>query len=213
MAKHQLHAQIAMTNDLTLLPLNVLEASCSQILSATVFKTNLLEVRVGLSLNRNYLQLWSTSTTQLLFSEPSGRKSPFTVSYWKIQHELFSFPSKGIFCSGRDLTGGQQMWTLWQCDRLNSAQCSKNILLAVRENSQEQPCAAAVRFSCVTAGNSGGFVEFWQKKERDRQQNWPDCKTPSCKMKVCILHVLTSKVRKFYNYRFITCPIGRNDSF
>lgn len=208
MLKHQPHLQIALRIDLPLLPLNVLKASCSHLLSATVIITNLSEAKVGPSHpNRNNLQREALTPCSCYFLSHQAENPRSLCRIGKFNMELFLFLSKGIYCRGRSLMGGQQMWTLWQRDRLNGAQCSKNILLAARANSHKQPCAAAVRFSCVTVGNSRGFVELWQTKESGRQQNWPDCKTPGCKMAVCTLNILTSTVKKFYNYRFITCPI------
>lgn len=55
MLKHQVHSQIAPTNDQPLLPLNVLKASCSHLLFASDIIIKLLEVKVGLFLNPQLL--------------------------------------------------------------------------------------------------------------------------------------------------------------
>lgn len=156
-----------------------------------------------------------TRTTQLLFSKPLGRKIPDQCLIGKFNMQLLSFLSERIYCRGRGLMGAQQMWTLWQRDRLNGAQRSKNSLLAARANSHEQLCAAAVRFSCSTVGNIRGFVEFWHTNEGGRQHNWPDCKTPGCKMKVCTLNIWHLKKETFTMYyllhnlewQFLKAPI------
>lgn len=68
--------------------------------------------------------------------------------------------AQNIHCKGHGLTGGKETPTLWQCDRLTSAQCGKNSLLVVRGN---QPwaamCSCCQNLLCCSSESAGVLTD------------------------------------------------------